>query len=241
MKPSNTEKLFLILSLLTLILAGSFYLFFARNHIGNALTQKETQTVQKSNMLSKAIDALEKAEKKPSLEAIEKAEKAINQLKKTDTKLRLQERLNQLKKAFSIEKEAIKALEEAEKNPSLETKDKAKEAIDKIGNLTKKNELLNRLGAIVISDQAPESNSTSSEAASDTTISDANTGNAEQATIYESPVAPAESYVPQAPAQSVGEPVQPATPSTPTPSPEAPSTPPTVPATDTPSESNPNP
>lgn len=33
-------------------------------------------------MLSKAIDALEKAEKKPSLEAIEKAEKAINQLKK---------------------------------------------------------------------------------------------------------------------------------------------------------------
>ncbi|MCK1194593.1 hypothetical protein MX003_05390 [Streptococcus uberis] len=105
----------------------------------------------------------------------------------------------------------------------------------------KKNELLNRLGAIVISDQAPESSSTSSEAASDTTISDANTGNAEQATIYESPVAPAESYVPQAPAQSVGEPVQPATPSTPAPSPEAPSTPPTVPATDTPSESTPNP
>lgn len=191
MKQVKTERLFLILSLLMIVVASGIYFTFARNYMGKPLanaSQTETTHVKKTNYLSKAIEAVRLAEEKPSTESIDSAQILLDKVKKTETKLSLQDRLDKLKKNLTIEKEALKKLEEAEKNPSAETKEAAQKAIDKIKDEKKKADYQSRLDAITL----PEDTAATAESEAQAVNPDAGATYSEQA--------PAETYVPQAPA-----------------------------------------
>lgn len=226
MKPSNTERFFLILSLFTLILATSFYLFFARNHIGSALSQNTRHNLQQNNHLSKAIEALELAEKQVSAKSIDKAQAALDQLKKTDTKLRLQERLNQLKRTLHWETEALKLLEEAKHSPSPEAKEKASQAIEKIKNANQKSQLLKDLNDIVIAEHRSEVNISSTQQTVE--IPTSQTIPISPAQAYDIPM-PTQDTLPEATTQNSVENSQPEVSDTPVPSSEVSSMPPANP------------
>lgn len=192
MKQVKTERLFLILSLLMIVVASGIYFTFARNYMGKPLanaSQTETTHVKKTNYLSKAIEGVRLAEEKPSTESIDSAQKLLDKVKKSETKLSLQDRLDKLKKNLAIEKEALKKLEEAEKNPSAETKEAAQKAIDKVTDEKKKADYQSRLDAITLPEETAEAEAQTDAA---TVTPDAGATYTEQA--------PAESYVPQAPA-----------------------------------------
>lgn len=195
MKHVKTERLFLILSLLMIVVASGIYFTFARNYMGKPLSnvnQKQTSQVKKTNYLSKAIEAVRLAEEKPSSESIDTAQKLLDKVKKSETKLSLQDRLDKLKKNLSIEKEALKKLEEAEKNPSAETKEAAQKAIDKVKDEKKKADYQSRLDAITLPEETAETAETEAQTDTATVTPDAGATYTEQA--------PAEAYVPQAPA-----------------------------------------
>ncbi|VTS42305.1 lipoprotein [Streptococcus porcinus] len=192
MKQEKTERLFLILSLLTLIIGGTIYVAFAHNYNGKPLdshTQKAGKVVKKANYLSKAIEAVNLAESSPSLARIETAQKLVNKLKKSETKSGLQEKLDRLSKVVSSEEEAIKAVEEAEKNPTLETVETAQTAINQVNNQAKKTELQNRLDAVTTANQIRSS--------SESTVTPGVSPNNQEANSTYLGQTPAESYVPQ--------------------------------------------
>ncbi|EGJ26973.1 GA-like domain-containing protein [Streptococcus porcinus] len=193
MKQAKTERLFLILSLLTLIIGGTIYVAFAHNYNGKPLdshNQGAGKIVKKTNYLSKAIEAVNLAESNPSLARVKTAQKLVNKLKKSETKSGLQEKLDRLIELVSSE-EATKAVEEAEKNPTLETVETAQAAINQVDSKAKKAELQNRLDAVTTANQI-RSNSES------TVTPGVNPNNQETNSAYLGQT-PAESYVPQAP------------------------------------------
>ncbi|VTS20914.1 fibrinogen-binding protein [Streptococcus pseudoporcinus] len=194
MKQAKTERLFLILSLLTLIIGATIYVAFAHNYGSKPLNSSKQNTgkvVKKANYLSKAIEAVNLAESSPSMANIETAQKLVNKLKKSETKSGLQEKLDRLKKIVSSEEKATKAVEEAEKNPTLETVETAQTAINQVSNKSKKAELQNRLDTITTTNQI----GSGSESTMTPGVSPSNQ-EANSAYLGQNP---AESYVPQAP------------------------------------------
>lgn len=208
MKQEKTERLFLVLSVITLILAGGIYFIFgdmANVNSNENAVQPTHKVVSKNNNLSEAVDLIANAEKNPSKDAIEKAQKKLDKLKNTDTKKQLQKKLDQIKSDFETYEKAQKAVEETKNNPTTENKDLAQAAIDKVNDEKKKADLQSQLDAIVIIDTTViESDSNPSVPATDTTV--------------DAGQAPAESYIPQAPASA------PIVPTTPAPETSAPAT-----------------
>ncbi|KHD45490.1 hypothetical protein ACVRZD_04915 [Streptococcus hongkongensis] len=199
MKQAKTERLFLVLSIITVIIAGGIYFIFG--DMGDVksndnTTQSVQSVVTKNNPLTEAIDLVAEAEKNPSQEAIDQAQKMLDQAKDTSTKKRLQKKLDQVKSNLESYNEAKKAVEDTKNTPTTDNKALAQAAIDKVVLEDKKAELQSQLDAIVIIDQ-PVTNST-------TTIPASGTVDYGQA--------PAENYYPQAPATI--EPTQPVVPNT---------------------------
>lgn len=199
MKKERSERLFLVLSVITLVIAGGIYVVFGDmanvKSVENA-GQPSHKVVSKKNSLSESIELVASAEKNPSKDAIEKAQKKLDELKNSDTKKQLQKKLDQIKKRFETYEKAKKAVVEAQSNPTTENKDLAQAAIDKVTDEKKKSELQAQLDAIVITDETviePDPNATVPE-----------TG------AVDAGQAPAESYVPQEQAPAPIVPTQPA-------------------------------
>ncbi|HEL1205428.1 TPA: hypothetical protein TVL50_001006 [Streptococcus equi subsp. zooepidemicus] len=148
MRKPTKETHYLIISLLTIAIAGGAYLMF------NSLSPKPATITTQSKgyeLLTKAQALVKEAEDNPTKEAIAKAKKAINQLKKTQSKEELQARLTAVNLKHNQEDVAIKVLKAAEDNPSPELKEAAQKAISKLSDEAKKAALQARLDAIGLS------------------------------------------------------------------------------------------
>lgn len=148
MRKPTKETHYLIISLLTIAIAGGAYLMF-----NNLSPKPATITTQSKGyeLLTKAQALVKEAEDNPTKEAIAKAQKAINQLKKTQSKEELQARLTAVNLKHNQEDVAIKILKAAEDNPSSELKEAAQKAISKLSDEAKKAALQARLDAIGLS------------------------------------------------------------------------------------------
>lgn len=148
MRKPTKETHYLIISLLTIAIAGGAYLIFS------SLSPKPATITTQSKgyeLLTKAQALVKEAEDNPTKEAIAKAQKAINQLKKTQSKEELQARLTAISLKHNQEDVAIKVLKAAEDNPSPELKEAAQKAISKLSDEAKKAALQARLDAIGLS------------------------------------------------------------------------------------------
>ncbi|MDI6043144.1 hypothetical protein QLT07_00880 [Streptococcus equi subsp. zooepidemicus] len=148
MRKPTKETHYLIISLLTIAIAGGAYLMFS------SLSPKPATITTQSKgyeLLTKAQALVKEAEDNPTKEAIAKAQKAINQLKKTQSKEELQARLTAVSLKHNQEDVAIKVLKAAEDNPSPELKEAAQKAISKLSDEAKKAALQARLDAIGLS------------------------------------------------------------------------------------------
>ncbi|HEL1074663.1 TPA: hypothetical protein TVE87_000585 [Streptococcus equi subsp. zooepidemicus] len=148
MRKPTKETHYLIISLLTIAIAGGAYLMFS------SLSPKPAAITTQSKgyeLLTKAQALVKEAEDNPTKEAIAKAKKAINQLKKTQSKEELQARLTAVSLKHNQEDVAIKVLKAAEDNPSPELKEAAQKAISKLSDEAKKAALQARLDAIGLS------------------------------------------------------------------------------------------
>ncbi|HEL0648596.1 TPA: hypothetical protein TUV20_001424 [Streptococcus equi subsp. zooepidemicus] len=148
MRKPIKETHYLIISLLTIAIAGGAYLIFS------SLSPKPATITTQSKgyeLLTKAQALVKEAEDNPTKEAIAKAQKAINQLKKTQSKEELQARLTAVNLKHNQEDVAIKVLKAAEDNPSSELKEAAQKAISKLSDEAKKAALQARLDAIGLS------------------------------------------------------------------------------------------
>ncbi|HEL0164058.1 hypothetical protein KVF93_09790 [Streptococcus equi subsp. zooepidemicus] len=148
MRKPTKETHYLIISLLTIAIAGGAYLIFS------SLSPKPATITTQSKgyeLLTKAQALVKEAEDNPTKEAIAKAQKAINQLKKTQSKEELQARLTAVNLKHNQEDVAIKVLKAAEDNPSSELKEAAQKAISKLSDEAKKAALQARLDAIGLS------------------------------------------------------------------------------------------
>ncbi|HEL0009648.1 TPA: hypothetical protein TUL06_000743 [Streptococcus equi subsp. zooepidemicus] len=148
MRKPTKETHYLIISLLTIAIAGGAYLMFS------SLSPKPATITTQSKgyeLLTKAQALVKEAEDNPTKEAIAKAQKAINQLKKTQSKEELQARLTAVSLKHNQEDVAIKVLKAAEDNPSPELKEAAQKAISKLSDEAKKAALQARLDAIRLS------------------------------------------------------------------------------------------
>ncbi|HEL1182278.1 TPA: hypothetical protein ACHR26_001824 [Streptococcus equi subsp. zooepidemicus] len=148
MRKPTKETHYLIISLLTIAIAGGAYLIFS------SLSPKPATITTQSKgyeLLTKAQALVKEAEDNPTKEAIAKAQKAINQLKKTQSKEELQARLTAVSLKHNQEDVAIKVLKAAEDNPSSELKEAAQKAISKLSDEAKKAALQARLDAIGLS------------------------------------------------------------------------------------------
>lgn len=148
MRKPTKETHYLIISLLTIAIAGGAYLMFS------SLSPKPATITTQSKgyeLLTKAQALVKEAEDNPTKEAIAKAQKAINQLKKTQSKEELQARLTAVSLKHNQEDVAIKVLKAAEDNPSSELKEAAQKAISKLSDEAKKAALQARLDAIGLS------------------------------------------------------------------------------------------
>ncbi|CAX00180.1 hypothetical protein [Streptococcus equi] len=148
MRKPTKETHYLIISLLTIAIAGGAYLMFS------SLSPKPAAITTQSKgyeLLTKAQALVKEAEDNPTKEAIAKAQKAINQLKKTQSKEELQARLTAVSLKHNQEDVAIKVLKAAEDNPSSELKEAAQKAISKLSDEAKKAALQARLDAIGLS------------------------------------------------------------------------------------------
>ncbi|WP_165626947.1 hypothetical protein [Streptococcus equi] len=148
MRKPTKETHYLIISLLTIAIAGGAYLMFS------SLSPKPATITTQSKgyeLLTKAQALVKEAEDNPTKEAIAKAQKAINQLKKTQSKEELQARLTAVNLKHNQEDVAIKVLKAAEDNPSPELKEAAQKAISKLSDEAKKAALQARLDAIGLS------------------------------------------------------------------------------------------
>ncbi|HEL0442413.1 TPA: hypothetical protein TVS37_000975 [Streptococcus equi subsp. zooepidemicus] len=148
MRKPTKETHYLIISLLTIAIAGGAYLMFS------SLSPKPATITTQSKgyeLLTKAQALVKEAEDNPTKEAIAKAQKAINQLKKTQSKEELQARLTAVNLKHNQEDVAIKVLKAAEDNPSSELKEAAQKAISKLSDEAKKAALQARLDAIGLS------------------------------------------------------------------------------------------
>src|SRR3712207_6584466 len=148
MRKPTKETHYLIISLLTIAIAGGAYLMFS------SLSPKPATITTQSKgyeLLTKTQALVKEAEDNPTKEAIAKAQKAINQLKKTQSKEELQARLTAISLKHNQEDVAIKVLKAAEDNPSPELKEAAQKAISKLFDEAKKSALQARLDAIGLS------------------------------------------------------------------------------------------
>ncbi|MGT2934093.1 fibrinogen-binding protein [Streptococcus catagoni] len=148
MKKQNSEKIFLILSLITLLFGSFIYIKFSKAADVKSTDIQKVEKVTNSLKLSQAEKAIKEAQKSPSKETFEKAQKSLNDLHYSAQKVKLQKKLDIVKKAFSKEEAALKAIEESKKLPSLENKEKAQKAIDAVSNKDKKATLQAKLDAI---------------------------------------------------------------------------------------------
>src|SRR3712207_6296 len=160
MRKPTKETHYLIISLLTIAIAGGAYLMFS------SLSPKPATITTQSKgyeLLTKTQALVKEAEDNPTKEAIAKAQKAINQLKKTQSKEELQARLTAVSLKHNQEDVAIKVLKAAEDNPSPELKEAAQKAISKLSDEAKKAALQARLDAIGLSKPSTRSEEHTSE------------------------------------------------------------------------------
>ncbi|MGT2935231.1 GA-like domain-containing protein [Streptococcus castoreus] len=151
MQKSQKEALYLILSILIITIASGSYLIF-----GNLPQKQMTGQYQKTNLLRDAVKAVRSAENLTTVSATNKAQHAINQLKGSQKKQKLQKRLDVVKAQLEQEEAATQAVKSAEETPDQSLKDLAQKAVNELSNKGKKAALQARLDAIFIAKEMPQ-------------------------------------------------------------------------------------
>ncbi|MGG6832695.1 UNVERIFIED_CONTAM: hypothetical protein KB574_07835 [Streptococcus canis] len=164
MQKKQKEALLLMLSLLSITIAGGVYLIFGSTpQQANAPTKQE----KRLNVLKQADLAVQAAEKLATVAATNQAQHTIDRLKDSSKKQALQERLEFVKARLEQEEAAARAVKSAEDAPSQALKDLAQKAVNDLSNIGKKavNDLSNigkkaalqaRLDAILLAKPAIE-------------------------------------------------------------------------------------
>ncbi|EHI68911.1 GA-like domain-containing protein [Streptococcus ictaluri] len=157
MEKSKKETLFLLLSILTLTLAGGVYLIF-----GNApkLSTVAANPSQLAKQLTKIQALLDQADIDPNPDLLLKIQNAINSLKKSEDKEPLQARLDAIKANLNQEQVALTAIELAEATLNQDLKDQAQKAINAVSREAQKAAMQARLDAVIV--QVPVSENKSS-------------------------------------------------------------------------------
>ncbi|GAY70069.1 UNVERIFIED_CONTAM: hypothetical protein KB573_07175 [Streptococcus canis] len=153
MQKKQKEALLLMLSLLSITIAGGVYLIFGSTpQQANAPTKQE----KRLNVLKQADLAVQAAEKLATVAATNQAQHAIDRLKDSSKKQALQERLEFVKARLEQEEAAARAVKSAEDAPSQALKDLAQKAVNDLSNIGKKAALQARLDAILLAKPAIE-------------------------------------------------------------------------------------
>ncbi|MEX2783839.1 peptidase [Streptococcus sp. H49] len=146
MKNNKSEVIYLILSIITIALAGGIYLVFGNNSSTNQanFTSQDTKVTAEK----KAEKLVSRLEDKQTQEDLEAAQKAVDKVEEEKTKASLQKRIEAVETELSAQEGAEKAVAAAEANQTLENLHAAQDAVNIVSNPERKAALQKRIEAV---------------------------------------------------------------------------------------------